>query len=121
MKNNNQPVMDGCETLLSENRASTLEFPKKKYDSSCECAKPTIFFHDGRRSVDFVLVWDSFTDQAITNHAIEKRKLFEKNLIKEGLELEYEMGESNGLNFIKVLFILRVEHKLFKFNSLDSS
>lgn len=29
-------------------------------------------------------------------------QIFEKNLMKEGLELEYEQAESNGLHFIKV-------------------
>lgn len=66
------------------------------------CPKPTIYFKDGCRSVDFVLVWDSLEKEAITDRSYQKRKIFEANLIKEGLELEYESPESNGLNFIKV-------------------
>lgn len=68
------------------------------------CPKPTIYFKDGCRSVDFVLVWDSFEKEAVTDGSYQRRKIFETNLIKEGLELEYELPENNGLNFIKVNF-----------------
>lgn len=66
------------------------------------CPKPTIYFNDGVRSVDYILVWDAFHDDANTTKAHHRRKVFEANLIKEGLELEYEPQEKNGLNFIKV-------------------
>lgn len=66
------------------------------------CPKPTIYFKDGLRSVDFVLVWDSLEKEAITDESYQRRKIFEANLVKEGLELEYEPPEKNGLNFIKV-------------------
>lgn len=82
---------------------------------NCECAKSTIFFRDGLRSVDFILVWDAFTDQAISDQAIKKRKIFERNLMREGLELEHEAAENNGLNFIKV-FDLSVFDSERKFN-----
>lgn len=89
----NQPFSSDDVTLVMD----------KKFECHWECAKSTIFFRDGIRSVDFVLAWDSFTDQSITEAGIKKRKIFEKNLIREGLELEYEPAESNGLNFIKVI------------------
>jgi anoctamin-1 len=54
------------------------------------------------RSVDFILVWDAFTEDAVKPEAQEKRKIFEANLAKEGLELEYVPQESNGLNFVKI-------------------
>lgn len=66
------------------------------------CPKPTIYFSDGVKSVDFVLVWDSSGDLGINSTNAEKRKIFEQNLLKEGLELEYERPSSSGLNFIKV-------------------
>lgn len=77
---------------------ATLESPLDNFN----CAKATIFFRDGIRSVDFVLVWDSFQDEAKSQQAVKKRALFELNLVKEGLELEYEPPETNGLCFIKV-------------------
>lgn len=66
------------------------------------CPKQKIYFNDGLRSVDFVLVWDSHEDVAKTQVSMVRRETFEKNLKKEGLELEYEEPESNGLNFIKI-------------------
>ncbi|XP_050306714.1 anoctamin-1 isoform X2 [Anthonomus grandis grandis] len=79
-------------------------------NSCCEtigkkCPRPTIFFSDGVRSVDFVLVWDASDENPNSPLAMEKaqkRKCFEKNLEAEGLELEYEPPEPNGLNFIKI-------------------
>lgn len=55
------------------------------------------------RSVDFVLVWDAFTELATTPEAQQKRKVFEANLVEEGLELEHVPQEISGLNFVKVL------------------
>lgn len=66
------------------------------------CPIPTIYFKDGIRSVDYVLVWDAFEEEAVTEKAYQRRKIFELNLIREGLDLEYEPQEKNGLNFIKV-------------------
>ncbi|XP_060518729.1 anoctamin-4 isoform X2 [Cylas formicarius] len=66
------------------------------------CPRPTIFFRDGIRSVDFILVWDSSDENAISPDGYMKRQIFETNLNKEGLELEYETPEENGLNFVKV-------------------
>lgn len=66
------------------------------------CPKPTIYFMDGIRSVDFVLVWDVLEVKALTDDAYQRRNTFEANLVNEGLELEYEPQEKNGLNFVKV-------------------
>ncbi|XP_065163177.1 anoctamin-5 isoform X2 [Atheta coriaria] len=77
-------------------------------DSECgciaqaKCPKPSIYFNDGIRSVDFILVWDQQEIQAISQAAFARRSCFEANLIKEGLELEYEPPEKSGLCFIKV-------------------
>ncbi|KAG8227803.1 hypothetical protein J437_LFUL006217 [Ladona fulva] len=71
---------------------------------------PSLFFNDGRRSVDFVLVWtvqssvdESKTVSEMTVNA-EKRRVFERNLALEGLELEPELEESTtlGLCFMKI-------------------
>ncbi|EZA51402.1 Anoctamin-1 [Ooceraea biroi] len=64
--------------------------------------KYSLYFVDEIRSVDFVLVWDEYNGEAQTYHNVEHRKVFEKNLEKEGLELEYEQVEPNGLHFIKI-------------------
>lgn len=92
--------------------ANSLEVnePPMRKDSSQECyavkcAKPKIFFKDGVRSVDFVLVWDAFKEDAVKPDSYVKRQIFETNLQKEGLEIEYEAQEENGLNFVKVSVI----------------
>ncbi|XP_015601700.1 anoctamin-1 isoform X2 [Cephus cinctus] len=62
----------------------------------------SLYFRDEIRSIDFVLVWDEHDAEALTYRSIELRRVFEKNLEKEGLELEYERPEPNGLRFIKI-------------------
>lgn len=85
-------------TAFNDTTANT----RKLNNDYLRCPKPTIYFNDGIRSVDYVLVWDAFEEEAVTDKAYQKRRIFEANLIKEGLEIEYEPQEKNGLNFIKV-------------------
>ncbi|XP_066991170.2 anoctamin-1 [Anabrus simplex] len=81
----------------------------EEHDQNCDVsevlpppkqAQPT--FNDDQRTVDFVLVWDEHNFRSVSDESVEKRRVFEKNLIGEGLELEYEAPEPNGLNFIKI-------------------
>jgi hypothetical protein len=44
----------------------------------------SLFFCDGLRSVDFVLVWDDLLKHSNLEASEEKRKVFEKNLQCEG-------------------------------------
>ncbi|XP_063913135.1 anoctamin-4 isoform X3 [Zophobas morio] len=90
-----------CETQPNHNESSHKASGNRKSESP-GCRIPTIYFEDGMRSVDFVLVWDAFEDDAITEAAYQKRKVFEANLVADGLELEYVPQESNGLNFVKI-------------------
>lgn len=62
----------------------------------------SMYFNDGKRSVDFVLVWrDEESSTSSKDDKNDKREIFEENLISEGLELEYEVigGE---FHFVKV-------------------
>ncbi|GJQ69772.1 hypothetical protein Trydic_g22331 [Trypoxylus dichotomus] len=77
-------------------------YARTKNGELLKCPKPTIYFNDGLRSVDFVLVWDAFNEDATSEEAYYKRRIFEENLMKDGLEIEYEDPEKNGLNFIKI-------------------
>ncbi|XP_071441866.1 anoctamin-1-like [Hetaerina americana] len=70
----------------------------------------SLYFSDGIRSVDFVLVWsihgyesENTTLAQLTANA-DKRAIFENNLILEGLELEPAFEESStfGLCFMKI-------------------
>ena len=55
-----------------------------------------MFFRDGKRRIDYVLAFTEKEDKPSGKDAEkeskkkEKRELFEENLRKEGLELEYE-------------------------------
>ena len=69
----------------------------------------SLFFNDGLRSVDYVIVWKEPSDEH--EHNVEevrlaKRKKFEQNLSLEGLELEEELIEGE-IHFIKVSFYLK--------------
>lgn len=92
------------EDLRNHNECNDLNHKWSDDKNIChvECPKHKIYFNDGKRSVDFVLVWDSFQEEAKSELAHKRRRIFEENLMKEGLELEYEQPESNGLNFIKI-------------------
>ncbi|CAB3245430.1 unnamed protein product [Arctia plantaginis] len=64
---------------------------------------PSLTFHDGVRTVDYVLVWEAHSEDAITPESIRQRKIYEDNLEKEGLQLEREAPENLfGLNFVKI-------------------
>lgn len=60
----------------------------------------SLFFADGQRSIDFVLVWQAIDDPDKEDEYYTKRNIFEENLVNEGLELEREIIE--GIHFTKV-------------------
>ncbi|XP_034248774.1 anoctamin-1-like isoform X2 [Thrips palmi] len=62
----------------------------------------SLYFNDGERTIDFVLVWDSHNESANEESSVRKRRIFEDNLLKEGLLLEHEEAQSNGLVFVKI-------------------
>jgi anoctamin-1 len=49
-----------------------------------------------------VLVWDESSPTQASQSSVDKRKTFEKNLIKEGLELEKVSGPGVPLHVIKI-------------------
>lgn len=80
--------------------------PKNPFGDSQSC-NTSLYFRDGNRSVDFVLVWkqllDDSTSVSIEEAKMEKRRVFQQNLLKEGLEIEEETIEEEVM-FIKVGF-----------------
>ncbi|KAK3782661.1 hypothetical protein RRG08_037665 [Elysia crispata] len=52
--------------------------------------KRNLQFKDGRRRIDFVLAWSVKSDKSEKGkeHAREARRIFEENLVKEGLQIE---------------------------------
>ncbi|XP_076753625.1 anoctamin-1-like isoform X2 [Xylocopa sonorina] len=87
-----ETVIDGSCTDLRNNKRSI---------SKCEEVF-SLYFRDEIRTIDFVLVWDEYNAGAQTYRCTEYRRVYEKNLEKEGLQLEYEEAEPNGLHFIKI-------------------
>jgi len=60
-------------------------------------------FQDGEeKRIDFVLVWEVKAGDPSGQAQNEKRKIFQDNLQKEGLELEVETREDCDLNFLKI-------------------
>ncbi|XP_022244136.1 anoctamin-5-like isoform X2 [Limulus polyphemus] len=63
--------------------------------------KNTLYFRDGKRRIDFVLVYKDLSDP----QKEEKRKIFEANLKEEGLELELEdksLSHDGKTYFLKI-------------------
>ena len=82
-----------------------IDFPKNPFGAN-KTVNNSLFFSDGIRSVDFVLVWKVVPEVTRNHEQIEKdrsnkRKNFEDNLYIEGLEIEYETVEEE-INFVKV-------------------
>lgn len=101
-----------------ESGIDVTDFPQNPYGDR-ETKNPSLFFADGERSVDFVLVWKKLlphdddersdvlkqrdiddVDKKETER-IEKRDCFEENLILEGLEIERETVDEE-INFVKI-------------------
>jgi anoctamin-1 len=62
-----------------------------------------LFFQDNVKTVDFVLVWDNRNLISATDTSQQKREIFERNLLDEGLDLEIERAEAgSALTFIKI-------------------
>ncbi|CAO1405540.1 unnamed protein product [Diamesa tonsa] len=82
-----------------------IDFPKNPFGAN-KTVNSSLFFSDGIRSVDFVLVWKKVPEmtrhhETIENDRTSKRKIFEDNLYIEGLEIEYETVEEE-INFVKI-------------------
>ncbi|XP_026323434.1 anoctamin-1-like isoform X3 [Hyposmocoma kahamanoa] len=79
---------------------------------------PSLTFNDGLRSIDYVLVWESGKEEARTREALERRRVFEENLIEAGLELERDAPpDCHGLHFVKIhapLEVLRDYSEILK-------
>lgn len=87
-------------THHASNCANCFEVPPDPMRPSCNSKNPTLFFNDGRRSIDFVLVWKIKLDEDPAQAM--KRNVFQDNLLNEGLEIEREVFDD--LHFVKVSF-----------------
>ncbi|XP_063708126.1 anoctamin-4 isoform X2 [Culicoides brevitarsis] len=96
---------------MIEMRETFKERPIDEYDPTLDCpdnpfgenrVNPSLYFNDGERSVDFVLVWrEDFAESPGREERASKRDVFEANLMNEGLDLEHELVEDE-FHFVKV-------------------
>lgn len=86
-------------------------FDNKKSDDE------SLYFNDGKRSIDFVLAWKTAEERTTVERIKEiKRAIFEDNLRTEGLELEDEDLDGD-LHFVKIhapLEVLRRYSEILK-------
>lgn len=78
----------------------------------------SLYFADGIRSVDFVVVWKTALEEETHLEEIREKKrfIYEQNLVRDGLELEREVIE-NEIHFIKIhapLEVLRRYSEILK-------
>lgn len=62
----------------------------------------SLFFNDKQRPIDYVLVWQSHENHETEEQRKLKRRVFEQNLIDEGLQLEEDIVAH--IHFVKVGF-----------------
>lgn len=89
-----------CESCYSE--------PPDPFTNVTNLEAASLYFSDGERLIDFVLVWkeDEDEDPKQIDSKREKRAIFEDNLFIEGLELERESFEV--LHFTKIHVTIEV-------------
>lgn len=105
---------DGLDTeqlTMIEMRETFKERDPEEYDPTLDCpdnpfgeniANSSLYFNDGQRSVDFVLVWrEDFAESPGRAERANKRDNFEANLMNEGLELEHELIDDE-FHFVKL-------------------
>src|SRR5262245_14587809 len=85
------------------------EFPVQDYSrlgfSQKRRLPKTAYFHDGRRVIDFVLAYEPDAGGKNREEWSNMRSQFEAELVRRGLELEYEakeLSEDKKTAFIKI-------------------
>lgn len=84
--------------------------PTESYDErECSCPREfyqraelntSLFFADCTRSIDFVLAYKTNANEATEEEYVEKRRIFQENLIHQGLEVE--LSQKDQIYFVKV-------------------
>jgi anoctamin-4 len=88
-----------------------------KQDAELKDNPESLFFRDGRRKIDMILCYEEEFDGVMTEYNArqrEQRKVFQENLIKEGLDIEIE-DKSQSFDektyFVKIHLPWRVESR----------
>ncbi|XP_017873582.1 PREDICTED: anoctamin-1 isoform X3 [Drosophila arizonae] len=84
--------------------------PTQSYDErECSCPREyyqraelntSLFFADCKRSIDFVLAYRTNPNEATEAENEEKRRIFQENLIQQGLEVE--LSQKDQIYFVKI-------------------
>ncbi|XP_023177953.2 anoctamin-1 isoform X2 [Drosophila hydei] len=84
--------------------------PTESYDErECSCPREfyqraelntSLFFADCTRSIDFVLAYKTNANEATEEEYVEKRRIFQENLIHQGLEVE--LSQKEQIYFVKI-------------------
>ncbi|XP_065094795.1 anoctamin-1 [Ochlerotatus camptorhynchus] len=109
--------LNQTEEIVQPVAVESNEYPCNPYGET-PYVNSSLYFADGIRSVDFVLVWKVTAEEQIHLKEVRqsKRFTFEQNLIRDGLELEQEVIE-NEIHFIKIhapLEVLRRYSEILK-------
>ncbi|XP_021350261.1 anoctamin-5-like isoform X5 [Mizuhopecten yessoensis] len=97
--------LEQADTLLGGEEISQEEAKLLLEQQKIANEDATLFFRDGARKIDYVLAYEPGSPSEQEEKKREKRKIFEDNLRKEGLELEYEGKETSRSGktcFVKV-------------------
>lgn len=97
-------------TLNQSDPLLPMSEPTQSYDErECSCPREyyqraelnsSLFFADCKRSIDFVLAYRTNPNEATEAENEEKRRIFQENLIQQGLEVEF--SQKDQIYFVKV-------------------
>ncbi|XP_017969038.1 anoctamin-1 isoform X2 [Drosophila navojoa] len=104
LTNGKNPTLNQTDPLLP------MPEPTESYDErECSCPREyyqraelntSLFFADCKRSIDFVLAYRTNPNEATEAENEEKRRIFQENLIQQGLEVE--LSEKDQIYFVKI-------------------
>lgn len=105
------PLPNGKNSTLNQSDPLLpMSEPTQSYDErECSCPREyyqraelntSLFFADCKRSIDFVLAYRTNPNEATEAENEEKRRIFQENLIQQGLEVE--LSQKDQIYFVKV-------------------
>ncbi|XP_072758394.1 anoctamin-4 isoform X3 [Anoplolepis gracilipes] len=90
------PSLPDTPVSLDFAEATRNSLPAKEMETGIDCE--TLYFRDGHRRIDMVLVYQEENEGVMTEieaRRREQRKIFQQNLLKDGLQLELEPKQNS--------------------------
>lgn len=100
-----------------EDLGGSAERRLSKQDAELREDPDSLFFRDGRRKIDMILCYEEEYDGVMTEDAarqIDQRRMFQENIIKEGLDIEIEdknQSYDEKTYFVKIHLPWRTESR----------